>query len=82
MKKGYTFTNGYISYTVLAFAQTKYGNIALLERKNKFCPYVVARLLKRLHTGSYIWAQGHYFTTLSCATDYFYTRKNELRLNR
>lgn len=81
MNKGFIFRNGTIDYTVLDYAETRFGNIALLRRDCSCCPYVVARTIIIEPNGLYTWAQGHYFTTVSCAIDYFYTRKNELQYN-
>lgn len=78
MTKGFVFRNGTIDYTVLEYAETRFGNIALLQR-DTYCPFVVARVITPEPNGRYTWAQGYYFTTLTCAIDYFYTRKNQLQ---
>ena len=53
MNKGYIFRNGTIDYTVLDYAETRFGNIALL-RRDTYCPFVVARLLQKQPDGKYI----------------------------
>ena len=78
MNKGYIFRNGTIDYTVLDYAETRFGNIALL-RRDTYCPFVVARLLQRQPDGKYIWAFGSYFNELPNAENYFHTRRNELQ---
>ena len=78
MNKGYIFRNGTIDYTVLDYAETRFGNIALL-RRDTYCPFVVARLLQRQPDGKYIWAWGSYFNELPNAENYFHTRINELQ---
>lgn len=78
MNKSYIFRNGTIDYTVLDYAETRFGNIALL-RRDTYCPFVVARLLQRQPDGKYIWAWGSYFNELPNAENYFHTRINELQ---
>ena len=78
MNKGYIFRNGTIDYTVLDYAETRFGNIALL-RRDTYCPFVVARLLQKQPDGKYIWAFGSYFNELPNAENYFHTRINELQ---
>ena len=78
MNKGYIFRNGTIDYTVLDYAETRFGNIALL-RRDTYCPFVVARLFQRQPDGKYIWAFGSYFNELPNAENYFHTRINELQ---
>ena len=78
MNTGYIFRNGTIDYTVLDYAETRFGNIALL-RRDTYCPFVVARLLQRQPDGKYIWAFGSYFNELLNAENYFHTRINELQ---
>ena len=53
MNKGCIFRNGTIDYTVLDYAETRFGNIALLQR-DTYCPFVVARLLQKQPDGTYI----------------------------
>ena len=53
MNTGYIFRNGTIDYTVLDYAETRFGNIALLQR-DTYCPFVVARLLQKQPDGKYI----------------------------
>ena len=78
MNKSYIFRNGTIDYTVLDYAETRFGNIALL-RRDTYCPFVVAHLLQRQPDGKYIWAWGSYFNELPNAENYFHTRINELQ---
>ena len=78
MNTGYIFRNGTIDYTVLDYAETRFGNIALL-RRDTYCPFVVARLLQKQPDGKYIWAFGSYFNELPNAENYFHTRINELQ---
>ena len=78
MNTGYIFRNGTIDYTVLDYAETRFGNIALLQR-DTYCPFVVARLLQKQPDGTYIWAWGSYFNELQNAISYFHTRINELQ---
>ena len=78
MNKSYIFRNGTIAYTVLDYAETRFGNIALL-RRDTYCPFVVARLLQRQPDGKYIWAFGSSFNELPNAESYFHTRINELQ---
>ncbi|MFR6055478.1 MAG: hypothetical protein ACLUHK_02510 [Eubacteriales bacterium] len=44
MTKGFVFRNGTIDYTVLDYAETRFGNIVLLQR-NTYCPFVAARVI-------------------------------------
>ena len=76
MNKGFVFRNGTIGYTVLDYAETYSGNIALL-RRDAYCPYVAARVLQKQSDGKYIWAWGNYFNELPNAENYFHTRTNE-----
>ena len=78
MNIGYIFRNGTIDYTVLDYAETRFGNIALL-RRDTYCPFVVARLLQKQPDGTYIWAWGSYFNELPNAESFFHTRINELQ---
>ena len=78
MKKGFVFRNGTIDYTVLDYAETRFGNIALLQR-DTYCPFVVARVLTPEPDGRYTWAWGNYFNELPNAEEYFHTRTTELQ---
>lgn len=79
MNKGFIFRNGTIDYTVLDYAETLFGNIALLQRNCSCCPYVVARVIAPELDGRYTWAWGNYFCKLRNAENYFRTRITELR---
>ncbi len=78
MQKGFKFINGNIEYTVLDYAVTKHGDIALLKR-DTYCPFVVARVLQPQPDGRFIWAWGNYFTERCNAEEYFRTRTAELQ---
>lgn len=78
MNKGSVFRNGTIDYTVLDYAETRFGNIALL-RRNTYCPFVVVRVITPEPDGRYTWAWDSYFNELLNAEKYFYTRTAELQ---
>lgn len=52
MNKGFVFRNETIGYTVLDYADTYSGNIALLQR-DAYCPYVVARCRNSLTANTF-----------------------------
>lgn len=77
LSNGDKFHNGEMEYTVIKFRTRCLENVALLER-NAYCPYVVARDLRQNSDGTYTWAFGHYFNSLSHAEADFDETYNKL----
>lgn len=77
MKIGFIIHNEKMTLTVIAYHETKKGNIALLVRSND-TPYVCVRDLTRNKNGDYHWYYGHYMNDFEASAQDFIERKNSL----
>ena len=74
MKIGSIIHNETMTLTVVAYHETKKGNVALLVRSND-TPYVCVRDLTRHKNGDYHWYYGHYMNDFEVAAQDYAERK-------
>ena len=74
MKIGTTIQNETMTLTVVAYHETRKGNVALLIRSTD-TPYVCVRDLTRQKSGDYHWYYGHYINDFEVAAQDFIERK-------
>lgn len=65
IKPGFRFKNNSMWLTVVLCDGTDKRNLALLVRENDACPYITVRDLSETGNGSYDWAWGITFPTLT-----------------
>lgn len=74
MKIGTVIHNDTMTLTVVAYHETKKGNVALLIRSTD-TPYVCVRDLTRHKNGDYHWYYGHYMNDFEVAAQDYAERK-------
>lgn len=77
MKIGITIQNEEMTLIVVAYCETKRGNVALLINAID-AHYITVKDLTRRKNGTYFWYFGHYINDFEQAAKDYYERKNRI----